>query len=57
MDMLKVGEIKAKMKADLGDKPSKEEALVWWNKFFDRHAAMMYTRVYVSIEKFIAKMK
>lgn len=57
MDMLTVGEIKSRMKADLGDKPSKAEALEWWERFFDRHAAVMYTRVYMSIDKFIAKMK
>jgi len=57
MDMLTVTEIKAKMKAALGDKPSKAEALEWWNRFFDRHAAVMYTRTYMSIDKFIAKLK
>lgn len=57
MDMLTVTEIKAKMHDALGAKPSKAEALEWWEKFFDRHAAVMYTRVYMSIDKYIAKMK
>lgn len=57
MDMLTVKEIKAKMHDALGAKPSKEEALEWWERFFDRHAAVMYTRVYMSIDKYIAKMK
>lgn len=57
MDMLTVSEIKAKMWSDLGDKPSKEDAEKWWENFFDRHAAVMYTRVYMSIDKYITKLK
>lgn len=57
MNMLTVKEIKAKMHEALGEKPSKVEALEWWERFFDRHASVMYTRVYMSIDKYIAKMK
>lgn len=57
MNMLTVKEIKAKMHEDLDAKPSKADAMEWWERFFNRHAAVMYTRVYMSIDKYIAKMK
>lgn len=57
MNMFTVKDIKSKMHNDLGAKPSKADALAWWEKFFDRNAAMMYTRVYFAFEKYISTLK